>query len=115
MSNVDVSRLTYAELMELSRELEVQIAAKRGEELKVLVDGFAKKLEAAGFTVTEGVEALRPYLSAPGRQRGASGQAAPVLYRDPANPENTWSGRGRAAGWLATYEAQGRRRDEFKV
>ncbi|WP_423594698.1 H-NS family nucleoid-associated regulatory protein [Roseateles sp. MS654] len=41
--------------------------------------------------------------------------AAPVMYRDPANPENTWSGRGRAAQWLADYEAQGRKRDEFKV
>lgn len=116
MSTVDVSRLSYAELKALSKQLEEQIASKRGEELKVLADGFAKKLEAAGFTVAEGVDALQPYLGQmPKRSRAASGQTAAVLYRDPANPDNTWSGRGRAAGWLAQYEAQGRSREEFKV
>ncbi|SEL88484.1 DNA-binding protein H-NS [Roseateles sp. YR242] len=115
MTTPDISRLSYAELVELNKQLEQQINAKRGEELKVLVDGFAKKLEAAGFSVTEGVEALKPYMASAGSTRKAGGGAAPVLYRDPANPANTWSGRGRAAGWLAAYEEQGRSRDEFKV
>lgn len=114
MTTPDISRLSYAELVELNKQLEQQISAKRGEELKVLVDGFAKKLEAAGFTVAEGVDALRPYLGSVSAPKKAGG-VAPVLYRDPANPANTWSGRGRAAGWLAAYEEQGRSRDEFRV
>lgn len=114
---VDVSKLSYAELLALSKSLDEQIHSKRSEELKVLVDGFAKKLEAAGFSVDEGVEALHPYLRAKPAPRSQAGGAstARVLYRDPAHPENTWSGRGRAARWLADYEAQGRRREEFLV
>lgn len=115
---VDVSKLSYAELLALSKSLDEQIHSKRSEELKVLVDGFAKKLEAAGFSVDEGVEALRPYLRAKPATRSPAGggaSTARVLYRDPAHPENTWSGRGRAARWLADYEAQGRRREEFLV
>lgn len=115
MTQVDVSRLNYSELVALRRALDQQIADKRGEELKVLVDGFAKKLESAGFTVAEGVDALAPYLGAGARRDRHAGAATPVLYRDPAHPTNTWSGRGRAAKWLADYEAQGRTRDEFKV
>lgn len=115
MSQVDVSRLSYSELVALRKELDEQIDGKRSEELKVLVDGFAKKLEAAGFTVAEGVEALAPYLGSAGKRGRQAGTEAPVLYRDPANPANTWSGRGRAAKWLADYEAQGRSRQEFKV
>lgn len=48
MTQVDVSRLSYAELVALRKQLDHQIDEKRGEELKVLVDGFAKKLEAGG-------------------------------------------------------------------
>lgn len=38
-----------------------------------------------------------------------------IKFRDPANPENTWSGRGRPARWLGAYEKQGRKREEFAV
>jgi len=109
MSNVDVTKLSYAQLIDLSKQLELQIAEKRSEELKVLVDGFAKKLEAAGFTVAEGAEALKPYLLVANR----GSKTAPVRYRNPANPADTWSGRGRAPKWLADLEARGRSREEF--
>lgn len=115
MSNVDVSKLSYAELLQLSKALEQQIAEKRDEELKVLVDGFAKKVQASGFTLDEALVALQPYTAATKRKSSQVGSSAPVLYRDPSNPENTWSGRGRAAKWLSDYEAEGRSRDEFKV
>lgn len=115
MSNVDVSKLSYAELLQLSKELEQQISEKRLEELKVLVDGFAKKVQASGFTVDEALVALQPYTAATKRKSNQAGSSAPVLYRDPSNPENTWSGRGRAAKWISDYEAAGRSRDEFKV
>src|SRR5262249_33492269 len=36
-------------------------------------------------------------------------------YRDPADPSNTWSGRGRMATWLQHYVAAGRSKDEFLV
>lgn len=115
MSNVDVSKLSYAELLQLSKELEQQISEKRDEELKVLVDGFAKKVQASGFTVDEALVALQPYTAATKRKGNQAGSSAPVLYRDPSNPENTWSGRGRAAKWISDYEAAGRSRNEFKV
>lgn len=101
MTSHDVSKLSYSELLNLSKELDQQIAAKRAEELKVLADGYLKKMEAAGFTVVEAVQALQPYLGnkSTGKKRGPS--TAAVLYRDPSDPSNTWSGRGRAAKWLA--------------
>ena len=117
MTTVDVSKLSYVELVQLSKQLDEQIQSKRTEELKVVADGFAKKLEAAGFSVAEGIEALRPYLASEERSKKSGGASAParVRYQDPNNAQNTWSGRGRAAGWLAAYEAQGHSRDEFKV
>lgn len=115
MTAPDVSKLSYAELLRLSNELDQQIKARRSEELKVLADGYVKKMEAAGFTVAEAIDALKPYLGSQSGGKSGTKSSAPVLYQDPQNPENTWSGRGRAARWLADYEAQGRSREEFRV
>ncbi|WP_082579859.1 H-NS family nucleoid-associated regulatory protein [Pelomonas sp. Root1444] len=114
MTATDFSKLSYPELLKLSDELNKQIEAQRAEELKVLADGYVKKAQAAGFTLQEAIEALRPYTSDARSRKRVNGPAK-ALYQDPANPANTWSGRGMPAKWLAAYESQGRSRDEFRV
>jgi hypothetical protein len=89
--------LSFAEIQKRIREmdderaeLEAALHAKRGEELKVLADAYAKKLEAAGFTILEGVEALAPYDKSK-KTRAKRGTAVPkeakyvkgAVYRDP--------------------------------
>jgi len=83
-----------ARIQKLSRArdaLAEQRVTAREEELKVLADAFARKLQAGGFSIQEGIAALRPYArsrlqdapapasasrpAAPGREpsKGASG------------------------------------------
>ena len=38
-----------------------------------------------------------------------------IKYRDPDNPEDTWSGIGKRKKWLQRYLDQGRALDEFAV
>ena len=115
MTAPDISNLSYPELLKLKEELNQKIEAQRVEELKVLADGYIKKVQASGFSVEEAISALQPYAADAKTQakRRSPGLATP-LYQDPANLANTWSGRGLPARWLADYEAQGRSRDEFK-
>jgi len=117
MTDVDVSKLSFAELMALKQKLDSEIGAKRTEELKVVVDGFAKKLEALGFTVDEAIKALAPYSVDYSRKtsRARATGAPQVPFYDPANPTRRWSGHGRAPQWLKDYEAAGRNREEFRV
>lgn len=115
MNPLDISKLSYPELVELSKKLDQEIAAKRVEEIKVLADGYIKKVQAAGFSAAEAIAALQPYIGGAAKAKRRSAGSPEARYRDPANPENTWSGRGLPAKWLASYEAQGRSRDEFKV
>ena len=51
--------------------------------------------------------------TAPKKRRRASRRVAP-MYKNPRTGE-TWSGRGRAARWLAAAEKAGRKRSEFLV
>lgn len=46
--------------------------------------------------------------------RKSLGKVAPK-YRDPSNPENTWTGRGKQPRWLAAYTSEGRNLDEFLI
>lgn len=54
--------LPLAELQRLLAETNAAIAERRVEELKVLADGFARKLAVNGFSVKEGIDALKPYI-----------------------------------------------------
>ena len=47
--------------------------------------------------------------------RGSKGKVA-VKYRDPKNPENTWTGRGRMPRWLAAATKGGKaKKEDFLV
>ena len=54
--------LAMADLQRLLAQTDAAIAERRVEELKVLADGFARKLAVNGFTVKEGIDALKPYI-----------------------------------------------------
>ena len=58
----DLKGLALADLQRMLAQTEAAIAERRVEELKVLADGFARKLAANGFSVREGIDALKPYL-----------------------------------------------------
>jgi DNA-binding protein H-NS len=53
-----------AESIAIAEALANAVAYRRGEEIKVLADGYVKKFQAAGYSVEEGIGALRPYLPA---------------------------------------------------
>ena len=39
----------------------------------------------------------------------------PPKFRNPANPTETWTGRGKQPRWLAAYTSKGRKPDEFLI
>ena len=51
-----------ADLQRQLAEVDAAITERRVEELKVLADGFARKLAVNGFSVKEGIAALKPYV-----------------------------------------------------
>ncbi len=60
--HVPLSGLPLADLQRLLAQTDSAIAERRIEELKVLADGYAKKLAMNGFSIREGMAALKPYL-----------------------------------------------------
>ena len=107
----------------------VRIRERKYQELKTELAGMASAFaqRASGFAAKHGVKAadvpvvVMPSSNGNGAHKVKTAKtrkakhAIPVKYRDPANPQNVWSGRGRPARWLATMEKAGRKRDEFRV
>src|SRR5688572_27794928 len=98
-----------AELDKQRLDAEALLQSKRVEELKVLADAYAQKLQTGGFTIAEGLAALEPHEAAK-RTRAPKGSLPPKepkpykdgeVYKDP-NSSNTWTGgtRGRLPSWL---------------
>ncbi len=68
-AKLDLHGKSLVELKDLLARTDAAIAERRIEELKVLADGYAKKLAMNGFSVQEGIAALKPYLPTRARRQ----------------------------------------------
>lgn len=115
-----MSDTTQPDLPTLQRqlkELESAIQEKKREEVKVLVDGFARKLTSLGLPIESAIQELKGY--AP-KRAGRASTAQPssaefVLYANPSDARLTWGGVGRKPTWLVEYLAAGGSLERLKV
>ncbi|QNK65815.1 H-NS family nucleoid-associated regulatory protein [Variovorax sp. PAMC26660] len=124
----DARKMSFAEIqkrimdMDAERaELEAALQAKRGEEIKVLADAYAKKLQAGGFSISEGIKALAPYDTAAAKRSGVAPRPpreveTGTTYRNPETGE-TWTagGKGRVVGWLQAQINAGKSAASFST
>jgi DNA-binding protein H-NS len=122
-SGLKLNAMNMPELLKLREQIQTALASKierEREELRAQIDQLSA-LDPTGDGSRGAVRRGRPpRVSA--RSRRGNGRAHPLKgrtvapkYRDPENPSQTWAGRGQAPRWLAAYEQQGRKRDEFLI
>jgi len=110
------------------REKIAKAAANEGYTLDELFAGAdaaapARKKRAAKKVGKRGAKRAAKTASpdAPAKKRGRKAKAASAgakvapKYRNPANPEEVWSGRGMTPRWLATYLQEGKTKDDFLI
>lgn len=103
--NVDLNSLSLKELKDLQSQVARAIAGyeeRRKREVLAELDEIAK---AKGFSLAEltGVAA--------GRKRSPS----VAKYANPANPADTWSGRGRKPRWFSEALAKGKKPEDLAI
>ena len=105
MTNFDLNALSIKELKDLQKELERTITsfADRGKaEARAQLEALAKE---RGFSLAE-------LLSSDVKKTRAPVQPK---YQSPANPDLTWSGRGRRPVWFADALAQGQTLEDLAI
>jgi DNA-binding protein H-NS len=100
-----LERMSYAELAELRTQVDRTMIEKQNAERVALRQKLADMAKDAGLTLDEVF----------GKGRKGKGSVAPK-YRDPKNPENTWTGRGRMPLWMvAATKGNKAKKDDFLI
>lgn len=105
MAQKDLSKMKLEELKQLRKDVEKAIASfqdrKRAEARKAL-EAVAKE---HGMSLEDIVG---------GRKKGKKAKA-PAKYRNPANDDETWSGRGRQPAWFKDAVAKGKKPESLAI
>ena len=118
--SIDLRNLSAKELGALIEKAKQQQSrlAKRTP-IATVRSKITKFAKAEGYTLEElfgmsgnrGTKAAAKPSSRAGRKLG---KVAPK-YRNPANPKETWTGRGKQPRWLAALIAKGKKADDFLI
>jgi DNA-binding protein H-NS len=98
----DLDKMSYAELTDMEARIARLKAEKQNAERAEVRQKVLDMVKAAGFDMQD----LFP------KGRATKGGKVAPKYRDPKNPENTWTGRGRMPRWLAAATKGGKAKKE---
>jgi DNA-binding protein H-NS len=105
---VDIKNLNHNQLTELIAKAQTRQAELQKEKVATLRDKINAMIKAEGFTFDD-VFGQR----APRSKRAGTTVAA--KYRNPDNPEQTWSGRGKRPRWFSDALKAGRKDSDLLV
>ncbi|MFQ6551501.1 H-NS family nucleoid-associated regulatory protein [Aestuariibius insulae] len=106
---IDLSKMKRGELEKLRKDIDKELKNAEARDLKDAREKAAKVAAEHGFTLDE--------LAGGGRKSGKGGSKpkAPAKYRNPEDPSQTWSGRGRRPAWIAEAQKKGKSLDDFLI
>lgn len=102
---VDLKSLSLKELKDLQSAVAREIAGFQERQKKMAIEKLEEKARELGFSLAEltGMATVRK-------------KSSPVAkYANPANPADTWSGRGRKPRWFSEALASGKAAEELTV
>ncbi|MGB7316662.1 MAG: H-NS histone family protein [Planktotalea sp.] len=100
---MDLNTLSLKELKKLRKDVDKTIADFENRKKREALAELEKKAAEMGFSLSE--------LANVGKVKKVS----PPKYRNPADPDQTWTGRGRIPQWIKDIEAAGGSRDDALI
>ena len=97
MQEADFRSYDYAQLLEAKRDIDTLIEERREEVRQQFRNETMEKAQKLGLDIVQVLCTIE------------------AKYRDPQNPSNTWSGKGRKPAWLKEYLDQGHNLTEYEA
>ena len=121
--SIDLKGLSAKELDSLINEAKKRkTTLSKRKPLATVRSKLAALAKAEGYTVAElfggTAPAARPKAGAKKTRTSTKGRTLGKVapkYRNPANPSETWAGRGKQPKWLAAETDKGRKLEEFLI
>ena len=105
----DISNLSVEELKKLQVEAEALIASKKDQEVEDAYNQILAIAENVGLSIDQILE-----LGATKRKKTTRKSVEP-RYRSKANPNDTWTGRGKQPRWLVAELEKGAKLESFLI
>ena len=95
MANIDLSSLNIEELSNLVGKAQSEMASREKQRRKDLRSELERRVAADGYKMGD----IFPELGKGGAS-GTGRRKMPAKFRNPQNPEETWTGIGRSPKWV---------------
>jgi DNA-binding protein H-NS len=108
---VDIKSLNHTQLTDLISKAQARQHELRKEKVGKLREKVLAIIKAEGYSFEDifgGAKAGVP------KRRGGTGTVAPK-YRNPADPEQTWSGRGKRPRWFNDALKAGKKEKDLAI
>ena len=103
MSSLD--KMSYAQLAALRTQVDGMMVGRQAAERTALRQKLSDMAKEHGLSLEEVL----------GKRRKGKGSVA-IKYRDPKNPDNTWTGRGRMPRWMvAATKGSKAKKEDFLI
>jgi DNA-binding protein H-NS len=109
MATTDLSKYNLGELKGLQQKIEQEIKGRQQQEVKKAREQILSIAQSLGVPIEQ--------LIAGAEKKGKSDKVGTVRaqFRNPADSEQTWTGRGRQPKWVVEALAKGHKLDEFRI
>lgn len=107
MARMNLDKLSVVELKELQQDVAQALVERQAQERAKVREEMMALAAKHGFSMDE--------LMGKGKGRKASGGTVAIKYRNPDNPSDTWTGRGRQPKWLAPLIKKGAKLEKFLI
>jgi len=115
---VSLKGMSRRELEKLRANIDKALERLAATEKKEALAAAEKAARSFGYSLSDltGDKKVVAAVQAPAKKKNNDGRAkvAPK-FRNPDNPDETWSGRGRPPGWMAAHLAAGGRKDDLAI
>ena len=96
MTDIDLSGLDIDQLTDLVGKAQSEMASRERKRRKDLRSELERRVTAEGYKMGDIFHELGSASASAARR-----QKRPAKYRNPQNPDDTWSGIGRTPRWVA--------------
>jgi DNA-binding protein H-NS len=106
VATINVDKMSLKDLLELEHKVQKAIGSAKDRERSELKLKIQSLAENSGFSVNELF----------GGRAAAKGRSAGMAkYKNPDNPAETWTGRGRKPNWLIARLGKGAKMTDFEI
>ena len=105
----DISNLSVEELKKLQIEAEVLIASKTDQAIEDAYTQILAIAENLGLSIEQILE------FGTSKRKKTTRKSVEPRYRSKANPEDTWTGRGKQPRWLVAELEKGAKLESFLI